>query len=215
MRTVAVSAFGVYGNYPINCSEIIAQRINGTIISGFQIQTVMFQASIPKKNRGRQLLTLSSSLGAAGIISLGMASEMRGLCIEGTAANKVFNEKYVLPRLNNTPIEKRKPYGEKIEINLEPWNLAVFRRACQDKKISLMELSDDAGGFCCNHLMYQVANHQRFRPALAGIPFIFIHIPCSPEVIVNPDAFSKTGKVTMKMDDVVSGLELLLKHSKL
>ncbi len=145
----------------------------------------------------------------------GMASDKKGLCVESVAQNRLFNPKYLSPSLSNTSIYRREPYQERCGMDLDPWNVPAFQEACQRHNIPVMEVSRDAGGFYCNHLMYQMRRAQLRHKLLAKTPFIFLHIPCSSEAVRDPTAFAAAGKIMMRVEDIIVGLRLLLKSAKL
>lgn len=210
MKTIIVSGFAPFGAYPANSSQLAVWWLAQSGIKGYKIVPAIFSATIPTENRGKMLVKYACKLGASGIVSLGMASEKKGLCIESWAANVIHNEKYCPPKLQGTPIDARNPYGERVAIDLVPWNIAMFEKACGVENIAV-EHSSDAGGFCCNHLAYQT------RVALVecgeDIPYLFIHLPCSPTAVPNEKEFVAAGKVCMPVEKMARGIELLLQHS--
>lgn len=68
------------------------------------------------------------------------------------------------------------------------------------------EVSNTAGTYVCNHLMYEMLNHSHeFEPyPHAG----FVHVPLIPEQTATGDM---EGKPSMPLEDVVAGLTELLK----
>ncbi len=213
MKTIVLSGFKSFGDYVANSSELIVRRLNLTTLASFRVRTILFDANIPETDRGEEIFRFAQSMNASGIISLGMASEKWGLCVECVAVNRVYNTKYVPAEMNGKPINKCKAYGDKVTINLAPWNLQKFLEVCVVEDVPIMRLSHDAGGFCCNHLMYQLHQAQLTSKSQKKIRAIFLHIPCSLETISNLDYFIKSGKVTMDIDEVIRGLALLLENS--
>ena len=214
MKKIVLSAFKAFGSYAVNPTEIIADRFNKGVLSGFDIVSVVFESVIPKGDRGWYLLSLARRVGACGIVSLGIDSGKTGLCIESVATNLIFNEKYC-PSLSGSPVDDARRYKEKIALDLGPWNIGKFRRGCHLEKIPVTDVSENAGGFCCNHLIYQVAAQKIASQYFARIPFAFMHSPCSPESVADPMSFTGSGKVLMSVDDIIRGLEILLEHSLL
>ena len=214
MKTVILSAFKAFGDYPVNSTEVIAKQLNGEVFSGFKVRSAIFSASIPQNDHGVILRGLVGRFGAIAIVSMGMASEKKGLCVESVATNRIYNEKYC-PRLNGTPVDGHMRYGELREVDLLQWNISAFQRACRSEGIPVTEVSNDAGGFCCNHLMYQVLVAPIVWRGFRNVPFVFLHTPCSPEAVPDRDSFVRAGKITMTTAQITRGLELLLKHSSL
>ena len=215
MKKIILSAFKAFGGYAVNPTEIIADRFNKGVLSGFDIVSVVFESVIPKGDRGGYLLSLARRVGACGIVSLGIDSGKKGLCVENLAVNRIFNEKYCPSFLNDTPVDKSREYMERLRLDISDWNIKAFADACRSESISVMDASDAVGGFCCNHLIYQVAAQKIASQYFARIPFAFMHSPCSPESVSDPVSFARSGKVLMSVDDIVRGLEILLEHSLL
>ncbi|MES2315100.1 MAG: hypothetical protein V4524_04170 [Patescibacteria group bacterium] len=211
MKNILISAFSAYGNYPANSSELAIRNLNGKVLSGFSVFTEIFSASIPEDDRGSLLFERALSINARGIISLGMGSEKIGLTVETCVINHINNAKYCPSHQNGRPIDSRQPYGEKIHLDLNRWNLLAFRKNCAKTAPLITTMSADAGGFCCNHLMYQLHRAHTTKPEFRWTPWIYIHIPCSPESITTTvEEFERSGKMTMSTTNVIKGLELLL-----
>jgi len=213
MKTILLSAFKAFGDYPTNPTEIIANQLAGCIFSGFRVSATTFEANIPTENRGKIILEIARDINATAIVSMGMDSSKRGLCVENTAVNRVLNEKYCLRSQNNTPVDTSRPYGERLTIDLSRWDIVSFLRTCRSRKIPVMEISENAGAFCCNHLIYQVCVEQLAWHDQLRVPFIFVHTPCSPEAVPNRNSFAEAGKVTITVAEIMRGLAVLLEHS--
>lgn len=215
MKTIILSAFKKFGDYTANSTELVAERLDGFQVGDFVIHSILFSAEIPEENRGIALFSTAQKLSAKGIISLGMASEKTGLCIEQVVTNKIHNTKYCHPSINETAIDVNRPYGEQIRMRLRPWNLSLFKSECARKNISIMPDSKDTGGFCCNHLAYQARVAQIGSEAWSEIPFIFIHTPCSPETLLDVQKFYSSGKTTKPVEEISEGIRTLILNAKL
>lgn len=215
MKTIVVSGFRRFGAYRNNPSEELVKRLHETSMRGYRIIPILFDATIPGDNRGEALLAAAYDAGSSGIISLGVDSQKRGLCVERVARNIVLNEKYCPVELQNTPVDHTRPLNEELQLRREPWMLSDFQILCQERHIPT-EISFNAGGFCCNHLAYQVLLAQK-RGFARTMPFIFVHVPCTPESITDDDRpeFEKRGKITLDIRIVVAGLERLVTAAEL
>lgn len=205
-----MSAFAPFGPYPVNST----QRVLDILKRGgeFEIIPVVYEAIIPANNRGKELVDMALKRGASGILSLGMASEKRGVCIERCASNVIDSPKYCPPELQKTAIRADRAYGEKVHLNLNPWCIEPFSGRCSEEGVPV-EYSYDAGGFCCNHLAYQT----RLDLLEVGIslPFLFVHLPCCREAVPNMEDFIRAGKVTYSPALMAKGIELLLSGARL
>lgn len=210
MKRIILSGFRPFGDYPRNTTELVAQTLHGTSIPGFEIQAIVFDATIPEENRGVVLFQEAELLGGQAVISLGMASEKTGFCIERVARNRIANGKYCTAAQNNTPVDSQRRYNEEMFLGLEPWRLNDFRQSCKEMRIPVMPDSANAGGFCCNHLAYQARVAQVNSRAWNNIPYIFIHIPCSPEAVPDMKEFHRQGKITMSVEKIIEGIHALI-----
>src|ERR1700756_932049 len=105
MKTIIVTAFLPFGRYPANSSEKLARAIKGCWLSGYHVNIEVFPATIPGYSRAESVLERAVALDAHGIISLGMASGKKGLCIEAQTVNRIESAQYCPPELDRTPID--------------------------------------------------------------------------------------------------------------
>jgi pyroglutamyl-peptidase len=210
VKNIVISAFTPFGAYPANTSQLVAESLGRSGVSGFALTVVIFSATIPREDRGRILVDRALLEGASGIVSLGMASEKKGVCIESCARNAVDNMKYCPPELQKTPVDVHAVYGARLPLDLTPWNIPAFEASCRDEGIAV-EHSTDAGGFCCNHLAWQT--QRAVAQSGERISYAFIHIPCSPEAISDLAEFETSGKVSMSVERTARAVELLLRHA--
>lgn len=215
MGSIVLSGFRIFGDYLANPTETVAGQLDGKELAGYKVCGFIFEATIPKEDRGARLLRFANKAKVKGIVSLGMASEKKGLCVESLAFNKICNEKYIPATLNNTPINHKRFYGESLTLDLAPWNIPVFQARCKEEGIPVADVSNDPGGYICNHLMYQVRLAQTAFGELEVIPFAFLHTPCSPPAVRYPEAFTNAGKITMTTVQIIRGLTLFLENAKL
>lgn len=213
MKTVILTGFMPFGQYQSNLSEQVALFLDGKIIGDYRIASIIFAADIPPYNRGEEIFMRAQRIKASGIISLGIGSEKKGFCVELVARNFISNQVYC-PELSGKPINDNRPIGEKLPLDLSPWNIPAFYGTCQDAGL-VTEISDDCGGFCCNHLAYQVRLAQTLASFADYVPFIYMHIPCAVEDVSNPVEFAKQGKTTMDLETVTKGLTILLSNASL
>ncbi len=214
MKTIILSAFGRFGDYVANSTELVAHQLHERVVAGLKVHSIVFECNIPFDNRGKILLDLAETNNASGIIALGMASDKNGICVESVARNVINNPKYC-PGLEGKPVDPNFTCGEELELDLSPWNFDLFVQECGRRNVPVEKLSRDAGGFCCNHLMFQVEALQRTRETCQRIPFIYIHIPCSIEAIVDSGAHGRSGKAVLSIHKVIEGLQILLEQASL
>lgn len=219
MKRIILTAFDRFGNYSANTTELVAKRLDTAVLSGFLIDSVIFPCEIPKENRGEMLMKRARETRSSGIICLGMSSEKKGLCIETRTRNAIMSEKYCPPEINGKPIDPERPYNHPFLLDLAPWELKKFCSECFEKDIPVSNFSIEPGGWCCNHLMYELRMVQirdLKEKTLEKVPFIFFHTPCSPEAIKgHEEMFKNSGKATMTLTQIEEGLEVLLANATL
>ncbi|MEI6057515.1 MAG: hypothetical protein WCQ60_00905 [bacterium] len=209
MKTILLTAFGKFGNYPVNSTELVARKLSNSVMSGHRIRSFVFPCEIPHVNRGLTLMwECAQHREIVGIISLGLASDKKGLCIE-TCAHNLIRSKYCSWIPEGTRVDSLLPYGEELLLDLAPWNLHRFCQRAQANQIPV-EFSEEPGGFCCNHLMFQVRSAQIQYGFFSKVPFVYIHTPCSQESVPDMHEFVAQGKTIMSVDTVIQALALLL-----
>ena len=213
IKTILISGFGVFGNYRSNLSETVAKTLDHHSLGNFRFVSVLFVAEASKRNLGEMIFNQARVYGASAVISLGIASEKKGICVETKARNLFLNEKYC-PELMGKPINPNRNIAEELELDLAPWNINQFCDRCSSAVLSV-EVSRTCSGFCCNQLAYQARAYQLEAFSNQTIPFIFLHIPCAREDVPDIMEFTSQGKIVMTEDEVVAGLSILLDGSNL
>jgi len=143
-----------------------------------------------------------------------MASGKRGLCIETRTINAIKNEKYC-PESSGQPIDSRFAHKQVLDLDLRQWHIDDLLIGREKTEWPPIKVSTNPGGFCCNHLIWQLRAAQLEDVVCASIPFIFIHIPCSPECVGGNMEFKRQRKVTLKVADIIHGLETILENASL
>ena len=186
MKKILITGFEKFGDYTENITEIAATTIK--IISGYYVSDMVFPTLIfptDGEDYGEKIIARAKEVGANVIISLGIASAAQGIRIETQAINWVENEKYCLRSEQRRVINETLILKKELKVNLDKWLLGNSRdiSALEEimhlgKEDCKVELSSDAGTFCCNALM--------FRTLLAlqknnlDIPYLFLHV--SPSI---------------------------------
>ncbi len=210
-KTIVFSGFHKYGDWLKNSSELVIERLHSQSITGVDVHSMIFDPIIPQvTNRGEALFMLAQKVGAAGVVSLGMSSEAKGLQIVVIARNKVGG-KYVPDALAGTRISTSMTSDAPLaNTSIGKWRITNFRQKCQEEKLAVADPSYDAGGFVCNHLLWQLCAAQTEEIA---VPFVFLHLPCTPECVPDNALFEREKKITMSVDQMIRGLELLLEYA--
>ena len=130
------------------------------------------------------------------VLCVGLAGGSTALCVERVAIN--VDDAIIPDNRGNQPIDQPVvPGGPPAIFSTLPIKAMV--RAIQEAGLPA-QVSNSAGTFVCNHLMYGVLHHiqRRGLETRAG----FLHVPCTPELTVQ-----QPERPSMALDDIVRGLE--------
>lgn len=163
MRKICISAFDSFGSNEINSTQQILENLPDTI-GDFQIIKVL----LPTVRYESFDLLIPYLDEVDAVISLGMANNRTKISLERVAIN--VDDFRIADNKGNQPID---------EIIIENGPTAYFsnlplrkiEQKLNEKHIPT-EISNSAGTFVCNHLMYQVAHHVH-----NSLTFGFIHCP--------------------------------------
>ena len=206
--------FGLYGS---NSTGKLANEMHGQVLYGYHICGLAFETSMrvasPDRNCGEEIVGYAEDAGASAIISFGMSSTVLGLRVEGMCSNWVDCDKYCDPQENCQPITAHRPARETLAIDLVPWNVPRVYEELKRRQIPCeFEVSQNAGGFCCNALMYLTLCAMERRKK--RLPFLFGHVPCSPQAVrgIPLEQFDSGKKVLIKEGMLKEMLEVILQN---
>ncbi|MFD1037040.1 pyroglutamyl-peptidase I [Virgibacillus byunsanensis] len=175
MKKLLLTGFEPFLEFPINPTAEIAEALNGEEIGDFQIIGEVLTVDFQKT--GKQLVELIEKHHPDAVISLGLAAGRNSVTPERIAIN-----------CNDGPVDNNghKPEGEKIFLegpdgyfSTLPINEIV--KSLQERKLPA-KISNTAGAYLCNHVMYHGLHH--FKETNAKRQSGFIHIPASHELAV-------------------------------
>jgi len=217
-RNIFIASFGRFGPYTANSGEQAMKALAGTRdpLGRFWFYGNTVPATIPDYDRGALVFEMARQYRASGIIALGMASDKRVPTIELQARNR-NDSHYCPPDRNHTRIDNGEPELDCVKVNPHQWNRDRFAKSSCASLLPKPEISIDAGGFCCNHLIYQMCKAWDRQPESMRIPWIFLHIPCTPEAVppVLVEEFAIKKKVLTPVDVLVQYIHLLVATSEL
>ncbi|QKE72446.1 pyroglutamyl-peptidase I [Arthrobacter citreus] len=175
MNTLLLTGFEPFLNFSINPTEEIVKELNGQVIGSYQIIGKVLPVDF--NTAGNELLNLFDTYNPSAVVSLGLAGGRSKItperiainCNDGAADNK--GNKFV---------------GAKIDLEGPD---GLFSTLPIQKIVDVLnehhlpaEISNSAGAYLCNNVMYQMLNElQKLRKQ---IPSGFIHIPASHELAV-------------------------------
>ena len=189
---ILVTGFDPFGgdqtNPAIEAVKRLPDEIKGAKIIKLEIPTVfgksaeVVEAAMEKENPDY-------------VVHIGQAGGRYGITPERVAIN--IDDARIHDNEGNQPIDQViQPNGENAYFSQLPIKAMVTYM----KKIGLpASVSNTAGSFVCNHIMYQSLHltHTKFPNTKAG----FIHVPFLPEQVVD-----RPETPSMSLDDIVKGL---------
>ncbi|MEK4299194.1 pyroglutamyl-peptidase I [Oceanobacillus sp. FSL W8-0428] len=174
-KKLLLTGFEPFLDFSINPTMKIAEELNEAAIGDYTITSHILSVDFHKA--GKQLLQLIEETKPDAIISLGLAGGRFKINPERIAIN-----------VNDGPKDNQghKPDNEVIwEDGADGMfsTLPISRMVQQLKAQGLpAEISNTAGTYLCNHVMYQALHYTKTKNL--GLPAGFIHIPASHELAI-------------------------------
>ncbi|PGS48750.1 pyroglutamyl-peptidase I [Bacillus sp. AFS041924] len=175
MNTLLLTGFEPFLNFSINPTEEIVKELNGQVVGSYQIIGKVLPVDF--NTAGNELLNLFHTYNPSAVISLGLAGGRYKItperiainCNDGAADNK--GNKYVGSKID--------PEGQDGLFTTLPIQIIVDEL---NERNLPAEISNTAGTYLCNNVMYQMLNE--LQKLGKQIPSGFIHIPASHELAV-------------------------------
>jgi len=197
MKKILVTCFEPFGGESVNPSQMAIKQlpdtINGTKIVK-QTIPVVFDDSIDTL-----YAVLNKELPDA-VICVGQAGGRPNMTVERVAIN--VNDARIPDNEDNQPIDTP-VFTDEPAAYFATLPIKAMVKNCNDIGIPAA-ISNSAGTFVCNHLMYAACHYAaRYKPELkAG----FVHIPFLPEQTID-----KPTMPSMSCSDIIAGLESFIK----
>jgi len=196
MKNILVTGFDPYGKNDDNPACRVLEIIDGSEFDGYKIETLkvptVYYRSIEKTVK--KIVEINPEA----VISVGM-SQRKKISVERVGVN-----------INDARIPDNEGQQPKDELIDEEGETAYFSTLpVREIYDSLIEegipahISNTAGTFVCNHLMYGVLNH--INKNELDIKAGFIHVPMMPEQTLDKD------KPSMCLDLTVKAVEIVVK----
>ena len=175
MNTLLLTGFEPFLNFSINPTEEIVKELNGQVVGSYQIIGKVLPVDF--NTAGNELLNLFHTYNPSAVISLGLAGGRYKItperiainCNDGAADNK--GNKYVGSKID--------PEGQDGLFTTLPIQIIVDEL---NERNLPAEISNTAGTYLCNNVMYQMLNE--LKKINKQVPSGFIHIPASHEMAV-------------------------------
>ena len=182
MKTILVTGYEPFGHTPVNPAELVARALDGVEIEGAGIEGAKVVARVVPSSFFTSIDVVRAAIAEVRPEAVVMMGEYGGramVTVERIAQN--FNDGTRYGLLDNAGRrmqgELTVPDGPAAYYTTLPIRAMV--RAMRDAGIPA-DISDAAGTFCCNHLMYGILHHI----AVSGLAVRagWIHLPHLPEV---------------------------------
>jgi len=195
MKTVLITGFEPFEGARINPSWEAASQLNERMIGGVKVVARQLPCVF-----GHSLEVLEQAIDELDpvlVIAVALAGGRTDISVERVAIN--IDDARIADNAGNQPIDE--PIivaGPAAYFSTLPIKSIVsgIREAGIPASVS-----QTAGTFVCNHVMYGLLHRLRRRKARAGL----IHVPCSPE-----QAIGRPGTPSMSLASVVLALEMAI-----
>lgn len=196
MKTVLITGFEPFGGEQINPSWEVVSRLDNAIIAGCRVVArqlpCVFGESLHALNSA--IDTLSPSL----VLAIGQAGGRTDITVERVAIN--IDDARIADNKGQQPVDKAiVPGGPAAWFSTLPIKAMVT--AMREAGIPA-SVSQTAGTFVCNHVMYGLLHKLSGQPEVKGG---FIHIPYLPE-----QAAAHPGAPSMAAETVRQALEVAI-----
>lgn len=174
-KKLLLTGFEPFLDFSINPTKKIAEELNGAAIGNYTV--ISHVLSVDFRKAGKQLLQLIDETKPDAIISLGLAGGRFKVNPERIAIN-----------VNDGPSDNQghKPENEVIQENGADGlfsTLPISRMVEQLQAQGIpAEISNTAGTYLCNHVMYQALHYTKTNNQY--LPAGFIHLPASHELAI-------------------------------
>jgi pyroglutamyl-peptidase len=202
MSTILLTGFEAFGTTPVNPAELVAKHLDGAEIDGANVT-----ARIIPNTFFKCIDVVRAAIEEVQPETVVMMGEYGGrsmVTVERIAQN--FNDGARYGLCDNDGVllqgELTAPDGPAARVTTLPVRAMV--RAMRDAGIPA-DISDVAGTFCCNHLMYGILHHIAVNnlPVRAG----WIHLPHLPEVAALEE---NLGAPSMSMMTAAEGVRIAI-----
>lgn len=195
MKKVLLSGFEPFGGEKVNPSLELVRRLQDERWEGVEVHCVqlpvVFGEAIAKMNEA------IAALNPDVVIGIGQAGGRTALSIERVAVN--VDDASIPDNAGNQPIDRAiRPDGPAAYFSTLP--IKTMMRAAQEAGVPAA-ISNTAGTYVCNHLMYGILHALQGSEAIGG----FIHIPYQTEQVVQ-----KPGQPGMALETMVKGLKAMV-----
>jgi pyroglutamyl-peptidase len=190
---ILVTGFDPFGGEKVNPAFEVIKKLS-TNIAG--VEVIKLEVPTVFKKSIEVVTKAIDKIGPDFVLNIGQAGGRFAVSVERVAIN--IDDARIPDNINQQPIDLPiDPEGQPAYFATLP--IKAVAQAIKDNGIPAI-VSDTAGTFVCNHLMYGVLNHI-YKNKL-NIKAGFIHIPFLPEQVIN-----KPNTASMSVETLVKSIE--------
>ena len=198
MSRVLLTGFETFGRTPVNPAELVARSLDGAEIAGAtvvsRILTNSFFICI------EQACEAIAEIEPSSIVMLGEYGGRSMLTVERIAQNFNDGTRYQLQDNAGRSLQGQTTIPDGPAAYFSTLPIRAMVKAMREAGIPA-DISDTAGTFCCNHLMYGVLHH--VAVGQLDVRAGWIHLPHLPEVAALPE---NLGAASMSMETATEGV---------
>ncbi len=198
MSTILITGFEAFGHTPVNPAELAAKRLDGAKIDGAKLVARIVSNSFFECIEVARAAI--EEIRPETVVMMGEYGGRALLTVERIAQNLNDNARYQLPDNQGRSMRGALTASDGPTAYYSTLPIRVMVKAMRAAGIP-SDISDVAGTFCCNHLMYGILHHIAVNslPIRAG----WIHLPFLPEVAALEE---NLGAPSMSVETVVAGV---------
>lgn len=202
MPTILVTGFEPYGDTPINPAEQVARKLDGISVAGANVSARIVPSSyFTCIDAVRKAL---DEIRPEAVVMMGEFSGRSMITVERIAQNLNDNARYGLPDNAGRTLQDELTAADGPAAYYTTLPIRAMVKGMRTAGVPA-DISDAAGTYCCNHLMYGILHHIAVSklPIRAG----WIHLPALPEVAARVE---NLGEPSMSVETALRGVTAAL-----
>lgn len=200
MAKILLTGFEAYGNTPYNPAESVARKLDGTVVQDSEIVARIVPNSFFQciEFVEQAIAEIKPEI----VVMLGEYGGRATITVERLAQNLNDSTRYGLADNAKCALQGKMTVPDGPVAYYATLPIRAMVKSMRDAGIPA-DISDAAGTFCCNHLMYGILHHisSNRLPIRAG----WIHLPHLPRVAALPE---NLGAPSMSVETSASGVEI-------
>lgn len=203
LRTVLLTGFEPFGSYQANPTEAVVKELDGKhVAEGVTIVGAILPCSYERAPR--IAIDLIGRYDPAAVLSLGYASRVKKITVETCGHNRQQSPYFDCDNRWRDGVKITGSGPKEVQTTGPNYLICQYLRA---EGIGT-NLSDDAEGFVCNTLIYNIALHVREFSPVSPTPFTYIHTPTTDRFFY---LVSGTDKTVIPHDDLARSALIALR----